>query len=166
MEKLLLRLFGMRDEVWARQVNPWSVWTRMPVIALIALAIWARVWLGWWCLVPLAIIAFWIWVNPRLFPRPRTTQAWSSRSVLGERVWLERKKLVLSTRERWMPQVGNAVALVGLVVLAYGLIDLVAWAAVVGTLVTIGGKLYFLHEMTRIYAAHKDEDPVWAGWLY
>jgi len=86
--------------------------------------------------------------------------------VLGERVWLERKKLVLSTRERWMPQVGNAVALVGLVVLAYGLIDLVAWAAVVGTLVTIGGKLYFLHEMTRIYAAHKYEDPVWAGWLY
>ena len=131
MEKVLLRLFGMRDEVWARHVNPWSVWTRMPIIALIVLAIWARVWLGWWCLVPLGLIAFWTWLKPRL-----------------------------------MPHVGNAIALVGLVVLAYGLVELVAWAAVLGTIVTIGGKLYFLHEMTRIFAAHKDEDPVWAGWLY
>jgi len=86
--------------------------------------------------------------------------------VLGERLWLERKKMTLSARERRMPHVGNFIALIGLVVMAYGLIDLVVWAAVVGTVVTIGGKLYFLDEMTRIYAAHKDEDPVWAGWLY
>jgi len=166
MEKFLLRLFGMRDEVWARHVNPWSVWTRMPIIALFALAIWARVWLGWWCLVPLAAIVFWTWLNPRVFPKPQTTRHWSSRSVMGERLWLERKKLTLSARERLMPHVGNAIALVGLVVLAHGPIDLVVWAAVLGAIVTIGGKLYFLDEMTRIYTAHKDEDPVWAGWLY
>ena len=138
----------------------------MPIIAVMALAIWSRVWLGWWSLALLAGIAVWTWLNPRVFAAPRSTKHWSSRSVLGERLWLERKKMTLSGRERVMPHVGNIISLVGLVVLAYGLIDLVVWAAVVGTVVTIGGKLYFLDEMTRIYAAHKDEDPVWAGWLY
>jgi hypothetical protein len=83
MEKVLLRLFGMSDEVWARHVNPLSVWTRMPIIALLALAIWSRTWLGWWCLVPLAAVAIWTWLNPRVFAKPRTTKHWSSRSVLG-----------------------------------------------------------------------------------
>jgi len=166
MEKVLLRLFGMSDEVWARHVNPLSVWTRMPIIGLIALAIWSRVWLGWWSLALLALIAVWTWANPRVFSRPHSTRHWSSRSVLGERLWLERKKIALTARERLMPHVGNFISLIGLVVMAYGLIDLVVWATVVGTVLTIGGKLYFLDEMTRIYAAHKDEDPGWAGWLY
>lgn len=166
MEGFLLRLFGMRDEVWARHVNPLSVWTRMPIVALLALAIWARVWLGWWCLVPLAAVMVWTWLNPRVFPKPRSTMHWSSRSVLGERLWLVRKTLALTARERVMPHVGNAIALVGIVLLGYGLIDLILWAAIVGAAVTILGKLYFLDEMTRIYAAHKDEDPAWAAWLY
>ena len=74
--------------------------------------------------------------------------------------------MALSARERFMPHVGNALSLVGLIVLAYGLIEFVVSAAVFGTVVTIGSKLYFLDEMTRLYAAHKDEDRTWAGWLY
>ena len=67
-------------------------------------------------------------------------------------------------RERLMPHVGNIIALVGLDVLAYGLIKLSVWAAVVGNIVTIGKKI-FLDEPS-IYTAHKNDDPVWAGRLY
>ena len=137
----------------------------MPITAPMVQAIWARVWLGW-CLALLAALAVWIWLNPRVFPRPRSTKYWPSRSLLSKRLWLERKTMTLIARERLMPHVGNIIALVGLGVLAYGLIELAVWAAVVGTIVTIGGKIYFPDEMTRIYTAHKDEDPVWAGRLY
>jgi hypothetical protein len=40
--------FGMTEDAWKRHANPWSVWTRFAAIPLMILAIWSRVWLGWW----------------------------------------------------------------------------------------------------------------------
>ncbi len=51
--------FGMTDDAWKRHANPWSVWTRFAAIPLMILAIWSRVWLGWWCLVPIAAVEVW-----------------------------------------------------------------------------------------------------------
>jgi hypothetical protein len=48
MEKALLRLFGMSDEVWSRHLNPLRVRPPMLITALMVQAIWARGWLGWW----------------------------------------------------------------------------------------------------------------------
>ena len=49
------RLMSMDDEAWARHANPWSAWTRFSCGPFIVLAIWSRVWLGWWALLPLAL---------------------------------------------------------------------------------------------------------------
>jgi hypothetical protein len=44
----LERLMAMDDRVWRRHANPWSGWTRVTVLPLLVLAIWSRVWIGWW----------------------------------------------------------------------------------------------------------------------
>lgn len=63
-EKGVANLFRLTDENWMKYANPWSVWTRYPVLPLIVLAFWSRVWLGWWFLVPALISLAWMFVNP------------------------------------------------------------------------------------------------------
>lgn len=71
--KLLFRLsqasMWMDDDIWHRHANPWSVYSRISVLPALSLAVWSRVWLGWWSLIPLMLVAAWIWVNPRYFRR-------------------------------------------------------------------------------------------------
>ena len=73
LERGIARLFAMSDGVWARHANPWSVWTRMATLPVLLLALWSRAWIGWWALLPVAAVLVWTWLNPRLFPPPRTT---------------------------------------------------------------------------------------------
>lgn len=82
------RAMAMNDTVWQRHGNPWSGWTRVATMPLFAIAAWSRLWIGWWSLLPIAILIAWIWINPRLFPPPRSVDYWMSRGLLGERIWL------------------------------------------------------------------------------
>jgi len=43
-------------------------------------------------LLPVAAVAVWTVVNPRVFPPPREITSWASRSVLGEKPWSDRKE--------------------------------------------------------------------------
>jgi thiol-disulfide isomerase/thioredoxin len=60
--------FRMTDDAWKRHANPWSVWTRFAAIALAIVAIWSRVWLGWWCLVPVALVLAWGLITLAVWP--------------------------------------------------------------------------------------------------
>ena len=131
-----------------------------------SLAIWSRVWLGWWCLAGAAVAFVWTWLNPRVFPKPRSTDTWASKGVFGERVWLARKTLPVPERHRVMPHILSACGAIGLVPLVWGLWRLELWPAVVGNLVVIGAKLWFLDRMVWIYEDMKDADPVYRSWLY
>ena len=57
----------LSDDVWRRHANKWSVITRYSAVPLIIASIWSRLWLSWWCVLPLALTIAWIWLNPR-FP--------------------------------------------------------------------------------------------------
>jgi len=46
------------------------------------------IWLHNWYL--LVIVAVWFAINPRIFPKPRRTENWMSRGVLGEHLWTQR----------------------------------------------------------------------------
>jgi Family of unknown function (DUF6653) len=65
---------------------------RVPILLVLVGMVWSRAWIGWWSLIPIALIVDWTMVNPRVFPAPRTLDSWASRSVLGEAVWARRKE--------------------------------------------------------------------------
>jgi hypothetical protein len=73
------RLMGMTETIWLRHANPWSVYSRIPCLPLICLAIWSRIWLGWWAMGPLLLSILWVWVNPRIFPAPKYLNSWASK---------------------------------------------------------------------------------------
>lgn len=146
---------GMDDAVWARHASPWSVWTRIPILPLLALAVWSRVWLGWWCLVLIAALMVWTYLNPRVFPAPSHLNAWTSKGVLGERVFLARKTNPIPQHHvRWGILL-SVVAGLGLLPLIYGLWALNAWPVILGLVITVGGKLWFLDRMVWLW----DETP-------
>lgn len=145
------KAMGMSDTVWAAHANPWSVWTRVPILPLLALAIYARAWIGWWCLAPVALLVAWTFLNPRAFPPPASLDSWASRGVLGERVWLARKERPVPEHHRVAAHLLTAVSASGLVPLAWGLWTLDPWATVAGVILATGGKLWFVDRMVWLY---------------
>ncbi len=145
------RAMGMSDAVWQRHVNPWSYWTRVPVLPLIGLAIWSRVWIGWWCLIPISILAVWVWLNPRVFPPPKTVDNWMSQGVLGERIWLAGEAGSIASHHRRVIQALVAVSGSGAMVMIAGLAILQPTLAVAGCSISVLGKLWFIDRMVWLY---------------
>jgi hypothetical protein len=165
-EQAMASAFGMDERTWARHANPWSVWTRNTGLPLLILAIWSRVWLGWWAALAVVLAMLWIWLNPRLFPVPPSTDNWASRAVLGERVWLARAQVPVPPHQRRMPHLLSAVAATGLPFLVWGLYHLQIWPTLFGMLLVFAGKLWFLDRMVWLYGEMKDAHPEYRRWLY
>jgi hypothetical protein len=165
-EQRIAAAFRMSDEVWERHANPWSVWSRFTALPLLVLAIWSRAWIGRWAVVPTAAALLWTWLNPRLFPRPASTDNWASKGVLGERVWLNRETIPVPAGQRTLPHLLNVVSGVGTVLVVWGLIARAVWPTVLGTVLAYLGKLWFVDRMVWLYEAMKDADPRYRSWLY
>ena len=147
--KLGERLMSMDDATWRRHANPWSAWTRFTCLPLLAMAIWSRVWLGWWALIPVALSLAWIWYNPRAFPPPRHLDRWASKAVLGERVFLTQKQDV-AAHHRQAAGVLTWLSLPGMVVMIWGLIALWWEGAVFGLVLGVLPKVWFCDRMVWI----------------
>ena len=124
LEQKIANSLQMDDRTWMRHANPWSVWTRLTVLPLLILAIWSRVWLGWLSLLPIAISLVWMWFNPRLFPKPKTTNNWASKAVLGERVWLNRDSIPVPKHHQRVPNILSIISALGIPFLILGLVNL------------------------------------------
>jgi hypothetical protein len=167
-ERSVARLFGLEGERWMRHANPLSVWTRFAVLPLLALAIWSREWIGWWSLALVAASLAFMMVNPLLFPRPRSTRNWTSRSVFGERIWTDRDKVELPEQFRTsgVPTATYACQIAGLAVLVYGLVRLDLLAVVTGVVIAQVAKAWFLDRMVLLYEDMKTRRPEYAEWEY
>ncbi|MEM9641484.1 MAG: DUF6653 family protein [Pseudomonadota bacterium] len=151
------RIMGMDDDAWARHANPWSVYSRFSCLPLIVLAIWSRVWIGWWCLIPLAAALFWTWYNPRAFAAPLTTDSWASKGVMGERIYLARNLRPIPSHHIRMAHVLMWLSGGGMVILLFGVIVLDPWATVAGLIGTIMPKVWFVDRMVWLYTDMQDE---------
>ena len=68
--------------MFARHSNPWSAWTRWASTPLVLVPIWTRRWR------PATIVAFWLAINPVIFPKPADDRNWATRAMLGEELWI------------------------------------------------------------------------------
>ncbi|ASC70243.1 hypothetical protein XM38_011790 [Halomicronema hongdechloris C2206] len=161
----IAQLFQMSDRVWQRHTNPWSVWSRYSSLPLLVLAGWSRFWWGWWALVPAGLVLLWIWLNPRLFPKPRSTHNWASKGVLGERVWLNQKQVPIPGHHRPVIAVTNLINAVGFVTCLWGIITLALWPTLLGLSWVILGKTWFIDRMVWLFEEMKAH-PQYRDWLY
>lgn len=161
----LANLFHMTDEVWQRHTNPWSAWTRFICLPLLVIAVWSRVVIGWGAMIPTLLIIGWIWINPRFFPKPKSTRNWASKAVLGERVWLNQKKAPIPKHHKPIILWSNGINTVGFFICMFGLIKLLFWPTLLGLSWVILGKTWFLDRMVWLMEEMKDH-PQYQGWLY
>lgn len=149
--QFLERLMGMSETSWKRHANPWSGWSRLAILPLLTFAIWSRVWVGWGSLALVAIVLIWVWINPRVFPEPKSTDNWMSKGVLGERVWLNRNRAPISERHRKMANLLNVGTALGLIPYLWGLWRLEIWPTLAGVALLVTGKLWFLDRMVWLF---------------
>ena len=164
----IARLFGLQGENWLRHANPVSVWTRFAVLPLLALSIWSRDWIGWWSLVPIALSLVFMVVNPLLFPKPASTRTWASKGVLGERIWADRNTVELPAQfsKSQVPNVTYGFQVVGMAVLAWGLVELDLLAVVAGLVIVQCAMAWFIDRMVLLFEDMKTRNPTYAGWEY
>ncbi|OUS34291.1 hypothetical protein A9R01_08350 ['Osedax' symbiont bacterium Rs2_46_30_T18] len=166
MEKKSARFFNMTQEVWERHANPLSVYSRYSCLPLLCVAIWSRVWIGWYSLLPVALVCLWVWLNPRVFGRPNSTDNWASRAVLGERVLLAQSEEGIPRHHKSAIRTLKWVITFGFLCAVYGLIFLHLWLAVFGTIITILAKTWFLDRMVWLYQDLSETHPEYKRWLY
>ena len=162
--KIAERLLAMDDKIWLRHANPLSGWTRFATMPLLFLAIWSHVWIGWNALIPVSVLGVWIWLNPRVFPPPKSTDAWMTKVVLGERVWLNRKEVPIPTGFVRLPFLLNCLSGVLLLIAAYGFFTRDFWAAFLAWHFVMFVKLWFVDRMVWLWEIMKDKAPEYQAW--
>ncbi|MDT7787568.1 MAG: hypothetical protein QOF58_5987 [Pseudonocardiales bacterium] len=144
------RFFRMDDEAWRRHANPWSVWTRFAAIPAMLLAIWSRTWIGWWCLVPVALVVVWLIVNPRAFPPVSEPRSWTERGIYGERLWLENRSSV-PPDHRSVLRLLVALGSVGFALILWGMVALAVWPTVSGAVLVVVAQLWRIDRFGWLY---------------
>jgi hypothetical protein len=128
----------MSAETWARHANPWSGWTRLLTYPLLYLPLWLHNW------YLLGIVALWRAVNPRLFPKPRGTENWMSKGVLGKQCWTQ--------RWHWdLPMLLSMIAVLCFIGAVYTAYMRMFWALLCFASSVLVLKLWFVDRMVRLY---------------
>ena len=151
IEKWIANLFLPDDDSWLRHANPWSVWTRFATLPFIVLAFWSRVWLGWYCLIPIVILLVWIMVNPKLFKKPANFNSWGAKAVLGERLYVKRKEQAIPSGHNTPITILTILQTIGGAVLIYGVWSLNLYLTVYGMTFVYLAKMWFLDRMVWLY---------------
>lgn len=167
LERKLVKLFYQVDNNLVKCVNPWSVWTRYIVVPFVFLAFWSRIWIGWWCLVPCLLSILWMFFLPTVFSQPKSTKNWASKSVLGERVYLNRDKIPIpNIHKKPLHIILHCISAIGLLLATWATITYSVWGITFGISLAYLGRSWFLDRMVWLYEDMKDTDEEYASWEY
>ena len=155
LDKRISKIFLPDDESWLRHANPWSIWTRFATLPFIILSIWSRVWIGWYCVIPISILIFWVWINPTLFGKPNNYNSWGAKAVLGERVFMKRKEVPIPYGHKKIIVILNILQTIGGAILVYGIWSLDFYLTIHGTTFVYLSKMWFLDRMVWLYENSK-----------
>lgn len=162
--KLAEESMSMTDDVWMRHANPWSVYTRFTTLPIISIAFWSRDWIGAYSIAPIFLAILWVWLNPRLFNVPRTTNNWASMGTFGERIYLNRKNIAIPHHHRTVCRVLQCLSAIGLPIFIYGLYALDFWVLVLGNVWIMVFKAWFVDRMVWLYTDIKHANPSYQSW--
>ncbi len=151
IEEKIAKIFHLTGDNWLKHANPWSVWTRFATLPFLILAIWSRVWIGWYSLIPIGILIVWLTFNPILFKKPKNFESWASKSVLGEKYWSERKKKAVPKHHYIIISTLTFLQSLGGIILIIGLWKLDIYLTFLGMVVIYLSKMWFLDRMVWIY---------------
>ena len=110
----------MDARAWARHGNPWSVYSRIVGGTFVFFALWSAYWLCWISLIPIGLAIAWVYLNPRLFKPPLSTDTWATRGVLGERAFLNRSVVPIPSGHEKIANVTTGIAICFVVLAIYG----------------------------------------------
>lgn len=165
LERRLAKAFNLTDDNWMKHANPWSVWTRYSVLPVIVIAFWSRVWIGWWCLIPGTAALLWVFLNPIVFNKPKSTRNWASKAVLGERVYLNRDKVdIPDIHKTPLYAILNFISFIGMVIAIWAIISSSIWGAVLGVALAYLGKSWYLDRMVWLYEMMKTKNSEYQKW--
>jgi hypothetical protein len=98
-----------------------------------------------------AVVVAWTFVNPRVFPPPRSLDHWASRAVLGEKYWGTRKERPIPVNHRVAPWVLTGLNVAGVPFVVWGLVVFDPWPTSFGLAVHMAGKNWFIDRMALLY---------------
>jgi hypothetical protein len=124
--------------VWERHANPWSGWTRAATTPLLVFALYRRNW------KLVAALVGWLVVNPAAFPAPKERNAWMTRGVDAEQVWLAAGNGTVGTD---YPNVLNLLNAPATLYLGWATLRRRPVHAVVATALVMGLKLLWMDEI-------------------
>lgn len=158
-------IMAMSDATWERHANPWSVYSRFTALPLLSLALWSREWIGVLAVIPVVLSILWIWVNPRLFGKPKTTNNWASMGTFGERIYLKLNPADLPAHHRVPCKLLQLLSALGIPFFLYGAAYLHFWSLLLGNILIMVFKTWFVDRMVWLYLDMKDKDAEYQAWL-
>ena len=156
LEKRIAKTFNLKGDNWLKHANPWSIWTRFATLPFLIFAVWSRVWIGWYSLIPITVLIVWLIINPTLFKKPKSFDNWGSKSVLGERYWSERKKNPVPKHHHSLILILTILQTIGGITLIIGLWKLNLSLTIIGSVLVYMAKMWFLDRMVWIFEDMKE----------
>ena len=151
IEKKIAKVFRLEGDSWMKHANPWSVWSRFATLPFLIVAIWSRVWIGWYCIIPITLLVIWLLINPTLFKKPKNFDNWGSKAVLGERYWSERKTAPVPKHHARPVSILTVLQSIGGITLVIGLWQLDLSLTIIGAITAYLSKMWFLDRMVWVY---------------
>lgn len=166
IEMIAARLFKMNDEVWVKHSNPMSVWSRVLTLLPLSGVLYWREYFGTYLLPIVFVFILWLWLNPRIFPVPRSNDNWAARAVFGEKLLTSAYRENIAAHHRQPVFFTKLITGIGFVLLLIGIwkIDFTAYCC--GLTIVYLGKFWFLDRMNWIYRDQAEHDPEVASWIY